>query len=638
MTGPADDPAVANQAKPPAPNPATSATQPTQVAGGHPTPGTQASASAASAPTSLSSVASAPTLNVNDPTLISASASEEVPKIADVELQNEIGRGGMGRVWRGRQIYLDRPVAVKLLLIDARHGGAEYVKRFQREARILSKLAHPHIVGCYQAGLTDSGLPYLVMEFIDGKNLRDWVATNGALPPAQALTMICDLARALEHAQANGIIHRDIKPENVLLASLQKPSDAPASATTQIAPTGLPWIAKLVDLGLARPSAKGSGGSDMHLTMQGVVMGTPATMAPEQFGDPDNVDFRADIYGLGCVLFHALTAKPAFTSNTLGEILTAKVSGPVPNPSLTRAELPAGVSDIVTWMLAREATARPQSYQELIQRCEQAIGGRAAAPRGAPVGLIAAALAIAAVVAITVIAAVGHRSTAAPAAPAPTAAAPVASTPDTAPGPASQVPAGDGGAQVQPFTLGALTLAAPVSFLGSSADNRLAGWTVPGDSSWAASEDQDDAISGAHGVISHPLPGPRVRITAQLRLNSAKTLSLCLLGDDGKGVIYKFQDFVSTIGVSSLTGTLARPFSQQTITVDPAPVVPVTMTLYDKHVVVEAGGIEMSTINLAAIPTQLVLGASASGDNPVEVVHLGYQLVSDAAPGATPAH
>jgi len=629
MTGPADDRAVvANQAKGPAANPATSATQPTQLVGGHPTPGTQASPS---------SVASAPTLNVNDPTLISASASEEVPKIADVELQAEIGRGGMGRVWRGRQIYLDRPVAVKLLLIDARHGGAEYVKRFQREARILSKLAHPHIVGCYQAGVTDSGLPYLVMEFIDGKNLRDWVAINGALPPAQALTMICDLARALEHAQSVGIIHRDIKPENVLLANLQKQSDATASATTQLAPTGLPWIAKLVDLGLARPSAKGSGGTDMHLTMQGVVMGTPATMAPEQFGDPDNVDFRADIYGLGCVLFHALTAKPAFTSNTLGEILTAKVSGPVPNPSQTRAELPPGVSDIVTWMLAREASARPQSYQELIQRCEQAIGGRAPARRGTPVGLISAGLAIAALIAIGVVAAVGHRTAdAAPVAVTPTA---PASAPVSSPSaPVAPAPASDGGAQVQPFTLGALSLAAPVSFLGSSADNRLAGWVVPPDSSWAASEDQDDAISGAHGGITHPLPGPRVRITAQLRLNSAKTLSLCLLSDDGKGVIYKFQDFVSTIGVSSLTGTLARPLSQQTITVDPAPVLPVIMTLYDKHVVVEAGGIEMSTINLATIPTQLVLGASASGDNPVEVVHLSYQLVADAPAGAAPTH
>jgi len=633
MTGPADDRAVANQAKPQTANPAKSATQPTQLVGGHPTPGTQASSSSAS------SVASAPTLNVNDPTLISASASEEVPKIADVELHAEIGRGGMGRVWRGRQVYLDRPVAVKLLLIDARHGGAEYVKRFQREARILSKLAHPHIVGCYQAGVTDSGLPYLVMEFIDGKNLRDWVATNGALAPAQALTMICDLARALEHAQANGIIHRDIKPENVLLARLQKSSDA--TATTQVAPSGLPWIAKLVDLGLARPSAKGSGGTDMHLTMQGVVMGTPATMAPEQFGDPDNVDFRADIYGLGCVLFHALTAKPAFTSNTLGEILTAKVSGPVPNPSLTRAELPPGVSDIVTWMLAREATARPQSYQELIQRCEQAIGGRTPKPRGAPVGLIAASIAIAALVAIGVVTLVGgHRTAAAipaPVAPATPALAPLAST-TSAPAPVTIVPANDGDAQVQPFTLGALTLAAPVSLLGSSADNRLAGWTVPADSSWAASEDQDDGLSGAHGPITHPLPGPRVRITAQLRLNSAKTLMLCLLGADGRGVIYRFQDFVTNIGVSSLTGSIARPFPQQTITFDPVPVVPLIMTLYDKHVVVEVGGIEMSTINLAAIPTELVLGASASGDNPVEVVHLGYQLVADAAPGAAAAH
>src|SRR5688572_30424987 len=200
------------------------------------------------------------------------------PTIPEVELQAEIGRGGMGVVYRGRQTYLDRHVAVKLLLVDRAAADDEYVRRFQREAKILAGLSHPHIVACYSAGITSDRHPYLVMEFIDGPNLKNWIAEHGPLKPLQALRVVRELAQALGHAHQSGIIHRDVKPENVLLAKREGDT------------SDFPFQAKLVDLGLARPQGTGS---DMNLTGTGQVMGTPTTMAPEQFDDPEGVDFRA---------------------------------------------------------------------------------------------------------------------------------------------------------------------------------------------------------------------------------------------------------------------------------------------------------------------------------------------------------
>ncbi|MBA3685355.1 MAG: serine/threonine protein kinase [Planctomycetes bacterium] len=274
------------------------------------------------------------------------------PAIADVAIEGEIGRGGMGVVYRGRQTYLDRPVAIKLLLIDAA-AGAEYVQRFQREAKILAGLAHPHIVGCYQAGITGDGKPFLVMEYIDGPNLKQWVREHGPLPELEALRLCGDLAKALSYAHGRGIIHRDVKPENVLLARHAE------------AGVGAPWTAKLVDLGLARPT----GGADAALTRQGTIMGTPATMAPEQFDDPDAVDHRADIYGLGCVLFHALTAKAAFSGTSLAEIIAEKVRGTPPDPRALRATIAPATASLVMAMLAKDRAERPQDYDQIVASC-----------------------------------------------------------------------------------------------------------------------------------------------------------------------------------------------------------------------------------------------------------------------------
>ena len=222
------------------------------------------------------------------------------PHIPDVTILSTVGTGGQGVVFRGHQEYLDRAVAVKVL---HRHIDPSFSKRFQREAKLLAGLQHPNIISCHQAGVTDDDHCYMVMEFIDGPDLHDFVESSGRLGVMDALSIVRDVALGLEHGLESSIIHRDVKPQNVLL---QRQS----STTGEKQPVPKRFRAKLADLGLARCTT--DRGDVPQLTTQGAVMGTPTTMAPEQFDAPDDVDHRADIYGLGCVLYYALTGKPAF--------------------------------------------------------------------------------------------------------------------------------------------------------------------------------------------------------------------------------------------------------------------------------------------------------------------------------------
>ncbi|HEX5052749.1 MAG TPA: serine/threonine-protein kinase [Planctomycetota bacterium] len=292
-------------------------------------------------------------------------APAALPAIPDVTLHAEIARGGMGVVYRGRQDFLDRDVAVKLLSTQLQ--GEQFAARFRREAKILAGIKHPNIVGCYLAGTTGTGQSYLVMEFVDGPNLRSWIAEHGPLAVPAALRLARQLASALCHAADQGVIHRDVKPENVLL-------EAPTSTSLDLS---FPWVPKLVDLGLARMTHETG---DLALTMPGALMGTPATMAPEQFDDPEAVDFRADIYGLGCVLYQMLTGVLPFTSTQLTDIVVAKRRQQAPDPGERRPDLPVAVGRLVMAMLASDRERRPATYHDLIARLEDALAAASRAP------------------------------------------------------------------------------------------------------------------------------------------------------------------------------------------------------------------------------------------------------------------
>lgn len=305
-------------------------------------------------------------LLADDPDDLDAPAHEpDLPDIPDVVLAGVIGRGGQGVVYRGRQSWLDRPVAVKVL--SAAWRPPDHAERFRREARTLAGLHHPHIVACHQAGTTGTGACYLVMELVNGPSLRRWLQDHGPLPPHVVAALGRDLAAALAHAHRAGIVHRDVKPENVLLQ--------PRAGAGPDDP--FPFVAKLADLGIARPTPGPQGPT--LVTPAGALLGTPATMAPEQFDAPDAVDHRADVYGLGCVLWHALAGRPAFPPAAITEMIVAKTTRPPPDVRGLVAGVPPELAALVARMLARRPEDRPQDLDELGARL-----GQFTQPAGAP--------------------------------------------------------------------------------------------------------------------------------------------------------------------------------------------------------------------------------------------------------------
>lgn len=276
-----------------------------------------------------------------------------LPRIPGITLHFELARGGMGVVYSGRQDFLDRRVAVKLLSVEL--GGESFVQRFQREAKILAGIKHPNIVACHMAGTTDDGQSYLVMEFIDGPSLKKWIADHGPVSVPATLRLMRATAQALAHAHSLGIIHRDVKPENILLETV----------TSTALDVLFPFTPKVVDLGLARAN---EGSASLGLTSPGSVMGTPATMSPEQYDEPDAVDFRSDIYGLGCVFYEMLVGQPAFRGKKLTDIVTQKRAPVAPNPCDENLTVPPAVGALVQSMLASHRDDRPRSYKELDER------------------------------------------------------------------------------------------------------------------------------------------------------------------------------------------------------------------------------------------------------------------------------
>ncbi|MEM9015452.1 MAG: serine/threonine-protein kinase, partial [Verrucomicrobiota bacterium] len=201
----------------------------------------------------------------------------------EFELQQRLGAGGMGSVYRARQIRLERLVAIKVLNRDL-EGDLEFEERFEREAKAMAMLNHPNIVHIHDFGIRE-GFRFLVMEFVDGCDLQQLIR-KGGIDETLAFSIILQVCEALAFAHSKGIVHRDIKPGNILV-------DRDGNV-------------KIGDFGLARVS---SGPVDLSLTMTGVGMGTPAYMAPEQLDDAKAIDSRADIYALGVVIYEMLTGR-----------------------------------------------------------------------------------------------------------------------------------------------------------------------------------------------------------------------------------------------------------------------------------------------------------------------------------------
>jgi tRNA A-37 threonylcarbamoyl transferase component Bud32 len=261
-----------------------------------------------------------------------------------LEVIDLIGAGGMGAVYKARQPKLDRWVALKILP-EGRGGKPAFAERFLREARLLARLSHPHIVAVHDFGQA-GGFFYLLMEYVDGVNLRQAMRA-GRFSPAQALVLVPQICEALQFAHDHGVMHRDIKPENILLDARGR--------------------VKLADFGIAK--LLGDSGPEPGLTVTGAAVGTPQYMAPEQIERPGDVDHRADIYSLGVVFYELLT----------GELPLGRFA-----PPSSKTPLDTRVDEIVLRALAKERELRQQSADEVRTAVERV--GTPAPPSGLPGG------------------------------------------------------------------------------------------------------------------------------------------------------------------------------------------------------------------------------------------------------------
>ena len=256
----------------------------------------------------------------------SAVARSRLPQLAKYEVLEEIGHGGMATVYRARDRRLGREVAVKVIHPHLR-DSKEVVSRFNTEARAVAKLRHPNIVEVFDVSETDDEEQYLVVELLRGTTLRKLLQGKRAMPPEVAAAIALELLGALAHANAAGVVHRDIKPENVLLEHRPPASVAAERATP--APSGDRVGVKLTDFGIAKLlDAQG-------VTSTGQVLGSPAHMAPEQI-EGGEVDARADVFGLGVLLYECMVGHLPFEGNNPAQVLRRVLDGRYPEPASER--------------------------------------------------------------------------------------------------------------------------------------------------------------------------------------------------------------------------------------------------------------------------------------------------------------
>lgn len=271
-----------------------------------------------------------------------------------------LGRGRMAGVFKAIH-PLGQVVAIKVLP-PSRAKDANTLARFQRETRLSQKLKHPNVVRSFQIGKMGD-LNYLVMEYLEGETLDEVLQRRKRLPPAEAVRLIHQALTGLQHIHEQSLIHRDLKPSNLMLV----PPPAPNEPDTTLKAT-----IKILDIGLAREMFDESQvvrAERADLTAEGVLLGTPDYLAPEQARDPRTIDIRADIYSLGSVLYHTLTGQPPFPDkNILSQMLRHATEKPKPLKDFN-PQIPDGLQQIVSWMLAK----KPEDRYPTPERAAQAL-------------------------------------------------------------------------------------------------------------------------------------------------------------------------------------------------------------------------------------------------------------------------
>jgi serine/threonine-protein kinase len=277
-------------------------------------------------------------------------------ELGSYKLVSLLGAGAMGEVYVGQHALLGRKCAVKVLL-EEWSADQDVVARFINEARATSALAHPGIIRVFDFGTTPAGRAYMLMEFLEGQTLAARLEARGQLEVPRALAIGRQLAEALNVAHAQGVVHRDLKPENVFLVP-----DATAPFGER---------SKILDFGIAKmlnPT------KDTPKTRTGSILGTPVYMSPEQCTGAPGIDHRADVYSLGCVLFHMLCGRPPFDFESVGQLLGAHLYSVPPAPSSLREGLPAGTDEVMARLLAKQPRDRYESMTEVMAAIDRLQG------------------------------------------------------------------------------------------------------------------------------------------------------------------------------------------------------------------------------------------------------------------------
>jgi serine/threonine protein kinase/tetratricopeptide (TPR) repeat protein len=307
------------------------------------------------------------------------SACNPANAIPGYEILGELGRGGMGVVYKARQMRLNRVVALKMLLAGA-HAGPETLNRFRTEAEAAARLHHPNIVPIHEVAELD-GRPYLVLEYLGGGNLKQHLDATPQ-PAALAAHLVETLARAVHYAHRNGIIHRDLKPANVLLATTEHEGltiDAPENGVDPRALDLDPrcLVPKITDFGLSKQLAGTTGETVDDPTQSGAVVGTPSYMAPEQAsGRINDIGPAVDVYALGAILYEILTGRPPFKAETpLETLLQVQHDEPVPPRSL-QPNVPRDLQTICLKCLHKHVPRRYATAEHLADDLHRFSDGR----------------------------------------------------------------------------------------------------------------------------------------------------------------------------------------------------------------------------------------------------------------------
>jgi len=270
----------------------------------------------------------------------------EAGKLGQYTLEEKLGEGGMGIVYRATHSMLRRPAAIKLLLPE--RAGERDLARFEREVQLTSRLLHPNTISIFDYGRTAEGTFYYVMEFLDGFDLEWLVEAEGPLEPARVIRILGQASGALVEAHGLHLIHRDIKPANIILTERSDEAD----------------VAKVVDFGLVK--TLDSAPDDMTVTKADAITGTPLYLAPESISAPDRVDGRADLYALGAVGYYLLTGRPVFDASSVLEMCSKHLlEAPLPPSARLGRSLPRDLEQVILACLAKSPDDRPRSAAAL---------------------------------------------------------------------------------------------------------------------------------------------------------------------------------------------------------------------------------------------------------------------------------